>query len=285
MTKSYRCELVGAFGDPIDENPTVVLEDAAFKAAQLNYKYLNIMVKQGDLPDALAGLKAMNFKGINCTIPHKCDVVPLLDEVSEAASIIGAVNVIVNRNGYLWGDNTDGKGFLESLRTSQVDPKGKKVTILGAGGAARAIAVELALAGADQITLVNRSLDKAQAIAAILNTKTAAKAVAVPWETGQKIPEDTALLVNCTPIGLYPDVDQKPEIDYNTLRPDMVVCDVITNHPHTLFLQEAEKRGAKTIDGLGMLVNQGAINFTLWTGVDAPKDVMMQAIKNEFSIE
>lgn len=284
MEKSYRAELVGVFGCPIDENPTVVLEEAAFQALGLHYRYINYKVEAGCLESAIKALTALNMRGINLTIPHKCAVIPYLDELSAAARTIGAVNTIVVRDGKLFGENTDGKGFLTSLTGAGVSPQGKRVVVLGAGGAASAIAVELALAGASHITIVNRAQERGQQLAALLSEKTNAASTYVQWNGTYTVDKDTDILVNATPVGLYPNVAEKPDVDYGSIRPSMMVCDVITNHPHTQFLQEAEKRGASTLDGLGMLVNQGAINFTLWTGVEAPVDVMMAAMRNEFGL-
>jgi shikimate dehydrogenase len=211
-------------------------------------------------------------------------VLQYLDELSEAAEISGAVNMVVNKDSRLWGDNTDGKGFLQSLTDAGVSPKGKTVMILGAGGAARAISVECALAGAKKIIVANRTRARGEELTALLKERTGVDAQFVLWDHALAVPAGTDILVNATSVGLYPHVEQKPDIDYDTLTADMVVSDVITNAPHTLFLREAEARGAKTINGLGMLVNQGALNFTLWTGVAAPLDVMTAALEKEFGL-
>ena len=284
MGKSYRSELVGAFGSPIDENPTGVMEEAAFAAKGLDFRYLTIKVNQGDLKAAMEGMRAMNFRGINLTIPHKVEVLQYLDELSEAAEIIGAVNMVVNRNGKLWGENTDGKGYLTSLKNADVSPEGKNITILGAGGAARAISVECALAGAKKITIANIEREQGEVLVDLLNKRTSSDAEFVMWDKPVEVPADTYILSNATSVGLYPDVDQKPNINYDSITSGMVVTDVIFNDPNSLFLQEAGKRGAKTINGLGMLVNQGALNFTLWTGVEAPIDVMTETLKKEFGL-
>jgi shikimate dehydrogenase len=284
MGKSYRSELVGAFGCPIDENPTGVMEEAAFAAKGLDFRYLTIKVNQGDLKAAMEGMRAMNMRGINLTIPHKVEVLKYLDELSEAAEIIGAVNMVVNKNGKLWGENTDGKGYLTSLNKAGISPEGKNITILGAGGAARAISVECALAGAKKITIANIEREQGEVLVEMLKKRTNAQAEFVMWDKPVEVPSDTFILSNATSVGLYPDVDQKPNINYDSVHSGMVVTDVIFNDPHSLFLQEAEKRGAKTINGLGMLVNQGALNFTLWTGVEAPIDVMTETLKKEFGL-
>ena len=285
MAKCYRSELVGAFGCPIDENPTGVMEEAAFAAKGLDYRYLTVKVEKDNLADAMKAVKAFNMKGINITIPHKVKVLEYLDELSQAASIIGAVNMIVNKDGKLYGENTDGKGYLKSLTDAGISPKGKVITVLGAGGAARAISVECALAGAQKIYIANIVQEQGEELVELLKEKTGAEAEFIMWDEKIKVPEDTQILSNATSVGLFPNTDQKPDIDYNTVKAEMVVTDVIFNEPHSLFLQEAEKRGAKTINGLGMLVNQGALNFTMWTGVDAPVDVMVDTLKKEFDLK
>ncbi len=284
MAKCYRSELVGAFGCPIDENPTGVMEEAAFRAMSLDYRYLTVKVNAGDLKAAIEGVKAFQMKGINLTIPHKVEVLKYLDELSPAAKIIGAVNTVINREGKLYGENTDGKGFLQSLENEGVSPLGKSIAVIGAGGAARAVAVECALAGAVKVMIINRDETRGKELADLLKSRTEAEAQFIPFLQGVDIPEGTDILVNATSIGLYPDCDKKPEINYDTITSKMAVADVVFNDPNTRFLAEAGKRGAKTINGLGMLVNQGALNFELWTGVKAPVDVMERTLKEEFDL-
>ena len=284
MAKNYRSELVGVFGCPIDENPTGVIEEAAFAAKGLDYRYITMKVEKGALDKAMAALRALNFRGINLTIPHKVAAVDYVDELSPEAEIIGAINIVVNNNGRLWGDNTDGKGFLKSLTDNGVLLTGKTLTILGAGGAARAIAVECAVHGISKIYILNHSGERGKVLSDLINAKTAAKAEFINWDGKADIPKDTDILVNATPVGLYPNVDQKPEINYDSVLPTMTVCDVIFNDPNTLFLKEASDRGCKIIKGLEMLVNQGALNYKLWTGVDAPIDVMTASLMKEFGL-
>lgn len=284
MSKNYRSELVGAFGCPIDENPTGVMEEAAFKAKDLDYRYLTIKVEKDDIEKAMSAVRALNFRGINLTIPHKVEAIKYIDELSPEAQIIGAINIVVNTDGHLWGDNTDGKGFLKSLQDNNVELEGKTLTVLGAGGAARAISVECAVHGIKKIYIINSSEARGSTLVDLLNERTEAKAEFIKWNGSPSIPSETDILVNATPIGLYPNVDKKPDINYDSVRPNMVVCDVIFNDPNTLFLNEAKSRGAKIIKGLEMLVNQGALNYKLWTGVDAPIDVMTDILKKEFNL-
>lgn len=283
--KIYRAELTACFGDPVDENPTGVIEEAGYKTLGLNYRYLTVRVEKDRLPDAVNGTRAMGFRGFNLTIPHKVAVIPLLDELTEAARLIGAVNTVISENGKLIGENTDGKGFLTSLRDNGIDPAGKTITLLGAGGAARAVSVELALAGARHINIINRGEERGMELASAVSERTNAAASYFRWIPQVSIPEETNILVQCTNIGLFPDVTGKPDVNYDTLRPEMVAADVVFNRPDTPFLQEAARRGLKTITGLGMLVNQAALNFKLWTGQDAPVGVMTEALAREFGLD
>lgn len=280
---NFKAELVGVFGDPISENPTGVMFEAAFEELGLKWRYLPIQVFEQDLGDAIKGLKAFNMKGINLTIPHKVHVMKYLDEIASDAELIGAINTVRDEKGKLIGENTDGKGFLKSVKEdAKIDPKDKNVVVLGAGGAAKAIAVELALAGVKHITIVNRSPVRGKELVDRLNDKTNTTAVFVKWNKDYVIPEETDLLVNATSIGLYPDVTEKPTIVYDSIKEHMTVCDVIPNPPNTLFLAEAKKQGANTVDGMGMLVNQGVIAFKMWTGQDAPVQVMQNALCEVF---
>ena len=282
MEKNYRAELTGCFGDPIDGNPTGVMEEAAFAACGLNWRYMTLKVKAEDLETAFKGCKAMNFNGLNLTMPHKRNIIPLLDGMTQAAEIIGAVNTVLVRDGKWIGENTDGKGFVTALKMSGAELTDRHVTILGAGGAARAIAVECALAGAKKITIINRSVGNGTELAALIAEKTPAESEYLPWTPKMAIPEGTDILINGTCVGLHPNGHEKPDIDYDTITANMVVSDVVFNPVDPLFLQEARQRGAKTVSGIGMLVQQGALNFTSWTGVEAPVEVMYKTLEAEF---
>lgn len=280
--KNYRAELTGVFGDPVDDNPTGVVEEAAFAAKNLNYRYLTVKVLPEDLGKAMDSVRIFGMKGINLTMPHKIKVLPYLDELSPAAKIIGAVNTVIQKDGKLYGENTDGKGFVTALKNSGETLEGKKVTILGAGGAARAIAVECALNGASHINIINRSAGKGEGLASLIQSETDSSAQYLTWESSMKIQADTQILINATSIGFSPNVTDKPDIDYSTITNQMCVCDVIFNPVETIFLKTAAANGAKIVTGLGMLVQQAALNFTLWTGVEAPVRVMEEALKKEF---
>ncbi len=282
MTKSFRQELVGVFGYPVDENPAVVIQDAAFAASGLFWHYLTLLVKPEDLGDAMRAVRALNFRGINLTIPHKVACMAYLDCIDQSAQLIGAVNTVKNDGGCLIGYNTDGQGFVRAAQEEGVSLLGATIALLGAGGAAQAIAVESALAGAAKIYVINRSETRGRALADKINNTALCKAEFVLWKGGMSIPEDSGLLVNATSVGLYPDTSM-PDIDMSGVHPGLTVCDVIPNPPDTPFLKEARRRGAvKTINGHGMLLHQGAIGFQIWTGQKAPVDAMRSAIQNAF---
>ena len=276
--RSFKQELVAVFGHPVAENPTQVMVEAAFRDMGLDWRYLTIEVRPDGLADAVRGARAMGWQGFNCTIPHKVAVVRLLDELTPAARAIGAVNCVAIRNGRLLGENTDGKGFL----TSVGDVKDKAAVLLGAGGAARAIGVELLLAGAKSITVVNRSETRGRELLAVLNAAAPGKSRLVPWVGDYAVPAGTDLLINATSIGLYPDVEARVPLDISTLRPPMVVCDVIPNPPRTRLVHDAEAAGCLALDGLGMLVNQGIIGIRLWSGKEPDAGVMRQALLDVF---
>ena len=276
----FRQELVGVFGQPVDENPTQAMIEAAFTSAGLDWRYLTIEVAPDGLADAVRGARAMGFRGFNCTIPHKVAVVQHLDRLSQAAGIIGAVNCVVREGDELLGENTDGAGFLASLRELR-DPRGLRAVLLGAGGAARAIAVELALAGAASITIVNRSPERGHEVGALFERHAADVRVEHLAERFE-VPPDTDLVVNATSIGLYPDVGAEVPLALDAVSGRALVADVIPNPPETRFLREAAAAGCETLDGLGMLVEQGRIGFRLWTGVEPHVGVMRDALLRSF---
>ncbi len=279
---NFRRELTGAFGDPIDENPTQAMIEPAYRSLGLSWRYLTVLVRRDGLADAVRGARAMHWRGFNCTIPHKVAVIEHLDETTPAAAAIGAVNCVTIQNGKLIGENTDGKGFLQALSTIR-PASGLRVAILGAGGAARAIGVELALAGASQITIVNRSADRAGELVRNLERKTPVSPRFIKWDAPYAVPREIDVLINATSLGLYPDVDTSLPIDLAAASRDLIVCDVIPNPPRTRLIRDAETAGFRTLDGLGMLINQGAIAIKLWTGLEPDRSVMRSALETIFS--
>jgi shikimate dehydrogenase len=204
-------------------------------------------------------------------------VIDHLDGLGESARIIGAVNTVVRRGDQLIGENTDGKGFVQAMR-AVVDPRGKAVVIFGAGGAARAVGVEMALAGAAHLHIVNRDPERGQALATLLNARTPTPASVVPCTSHFTIPPGTDIVINATSIGLYPKVTDTLDLDLYSLTPQMVVADAVHNPPLTRLLQAAQSRGCRTVDGMQMLVNQGVLAIKYWTGVDVDAGVMRHAL-------
>lgn len=277
----FLSRLTGSFAMPADENPTVAMVEAAYRHHGLDIRYINCEVPPQHLGDAVRGARAMGWIGFNCSIPHKVAVIAHLDGLAPSAEIIGAVNCVVNRDGRLVGENTDGQGFVASLR-QVVDPAGKAVVLLGAGGAARAIAVETALADAASITVVNRDPGRGRELVALINDRTGAQAKFAAWHGAFAVPASADILVNATSIGLFPDTEARPDLVTESLRPDLVVADVIPNPPRSRLIRDAEARGCTVLDGLGMLVNQGVIGIRLWTGVDVESSVMRDRLAEIF---
>ena len=280
--RTFKQELTGVFGFPVAENPTQAMIEPAYRALGLDWRYLTVEVRPEGLRDAVFGARAMGWKGFNLTIPHKVAVLEYLDRLSPAAEAIGAVNCVVIRDGRLIGDNTDGKGFVESLRA--IRPiEHARIVILGAGGASRAIAVESAFAGAAHVSIVGRTFSKAEDLAEAVRSKSLVDAAAIPWRGAFRIPNGTDILVQATSIGLYPDLDAEVPIESASLDPKTTVCDVIPNPPRTRLLRLAAEKGCATLDGLGMLVNQGVIGVRLWTGRDPDPNVMRRSLEEIFS--
>lgn len=276
---NYQAGLVGVLGQPVAENPTGVMLEAAFAECGLNWRYLNIEVAPAALANAMTGIRAMGFQGINLTIPHKVAVIPLLDGLSKEARLIGAVNTVRREGARLIGENTDGKGFLRGVRTDAgMDPRGKRVVMLGAGGAARAIGTELLLAGVDDLLVVNRSTERGAATVAHLKGGTHGPIRFEQWRNGYVVTPDVDILVNATSIGLFPDIAAMPEVSLANARQNLLVCDAVFNPPVTRLLAAARERGMPVLDGLSMLVYQGVIGFELWTGFKAPESVMKKAL-------
>lgn len=278
-TRSFLSPLTGLFAQPAAENPTVAMIEAAYQALGLDARYLTCEVAPRDLADAVRGARAMGWLGFNCSLPHKVAVIDHLDEVAESARLIGAVNCVVIRGGRLVGENTDGLGFLTSL-AQVIDPRGARVVLLGAGGAARAIAIELARAGATQLRIVNRAQGRGRELAAHVEAATGTPVAFEQWTAPVAVGE-ADVLVNATSIGLFPDTSV-PAVDFATLSASTVVADVIPNPPGTGFLAAAAQRGCRTLDGLGMLVNQGVIGIRHWTGLEADPAVMHAALSAIF---
>jgi len=274
---NFLSKITGSFSTPSAGNPTVAMVEAAYKHHGLDFRYLNCEVLPKDLAAAVMGARAMNWVGFNCSLPHKVEVIKYLDGLGESAALMGAVNCVVLRDGKYIGENTDGKGFLQSLK-AVVSPSGKNVALLGAGGAARAIAVELALENVSRITIVNRDQKRGESLVDLLNSKTKSKAEFKLWDSNYKVPTDVDILVNATSIGMSPDIDALINLDISSIRSELVVADVIVNPPMTNLLIDAQSRGCKIVDGLGMLINQAVLGIKYWTGVDVDRTPMLTTL-------
>ena len=282
QSQHFLHELVGSMSQGADGNPTVAMVEAAFRHHGLHWRYINMEVSPANLGTAVKGARAMGFRGFNCSLPHKVSVIAHLDGLGQSAAVMGAVNCVVLRDGRLIGENTDGKGFLKSLQ-SMIDPQGKSVVLFGAGGAARAIAVELGLAGVRHITIVNRSEQRGAELVNVLREQLQLEAQLVVWSGDYTVPEGTDVVINGTSIGLY-DPEARLAIDLDSLRPGMIAADVVFNPVRTRFLTEAAARGCRPLDGLGMLVNQGIVGIQYWTGIDPQPEVMRQALESVMGV-
>ncbi|TAN39359.1 MAG: shikimate dehydrogenase [Nitrospirae bacterium] len=269
MTITGRTKITGIFGYPVEHTLSPAMHNAAFEHLGLDYCYLPFLVRPEHLGKAVDGIRALSMAGVSITVPHKETVIPFLDQVSEEARFIGAVNTIVNSGGRLFGHNTDGRGFMRSLAENRIDLPGKKVLVTGAGGAARAICYYLG-EKAGSLTIYNRSRAKAESLASDLSAiRPHVAATDTPGDLGQY-----DIIINATSLGLKQD-DPLP-FDAGMLRPQQVVCDLI--YKRTRLLEAAEKRGCRTLDGLGMLLYQGVLAFELWTSVEAPVAVMKNGL-------
>ena len=277
MSPNFLHNITGSFAQPAAENPTVEMIEAAYQHHNLHFRYVNFEVAPEKLADAVQGARAMDWAGFNCSLPHKVEVIQHLDGLGKSAEIMGAVNCVVRRDGKYIGENTDGKGFLASLQ-EEIEPAGKSLVLLGAGGAARAIGVEVALAGLTNVTVVNRDETRGQELTKLLNEKTPANVEFVKWNDTYSIPASTDVVVNATSVGLYPDVDARLNIDVDSLASSMVVADVIPNPLETNLVKDAEAKGCTVINGLGMLVNQGVISIKYWTGEDVEPQPMRDRV-------
>ncbi len=286
---SGRTKICGIYGCPVEHTFSPAIHNAAFDAAGLDYAYVPFRVEHRSLAAAIEALRALGMVGVNVTIPHKETVLPLLDELSDEAKLTGAVNTIVNRAGKLYGDNTDGKGYLRALREAGFDPAGKNVLFLGAGGAARAVAMQLALAGVKKINFANRTGRRAVELARAVAEAAGIRVETIPWpeQAGGKLPArvlaESDLVVQATPLGMSPNTDEAVPLPFEAFRPGQTASDLIYNPVETLFLKKAGQAGAETVNGMGMLLHQGTLAFELWTGVAAPLEVMRAALHKELT--
>lgn len=258
-------KLYGVFGDPVGHSLSPLMHNAALRYLGLNAVYLAFQVQ--DLPRAMDGVRALGISGLSITIPHKIAVIPYLDCLTPLAQHIGAVNTVIYRSGILEGDNTDSQGAMLALR-EKTDLAGKRVGLIGAGGAARAIAFGLIQAGAS-VTVLNRSADKGQHLAE------AVRGTFAPLDQSAELECD--ILINTTPLGMFPHTNKSP-VPSSAFKPGMVVMDIVYKPLMTLFLQQAQAQGCDIVDGLSMFVYQGAFQFSAWTGLEAPRQIMRETV-------
>ncbi|MEE8329635.1 MAG: shikimate dehydrogenase [Thermodesulfovibrionia bacterium] len=269
MDVSGKTKIIGIFGYPIEHTLSPLMHNAAFKTLGLDMCYVAFRVLPEELREAVRAIKSLNLPGVNITVPHKEKVIPLLDKVNEEASFIGAVNTIVNSEGILTGYNTDGRGFISALSEKKISIENKDILILGAGGASRAINYYLSEKAA-RLSLFDIDRSKAERLISDLNK---IRNNAFLLENIKDI-DRPDIIINATPLGLKSE-DALP-LSPDFIASEMVVCDLV--YKNTSFLQEAEKKGARTIDGSGMLLWQGVLAFELWTGLKPPVDVMRKAL-------
>ncbi|HTY12853.1 MAG TPA: shikimate dehydrogenase [Candidatus Omnitrophota bacterium] len=264
---------VALIGYPIGHSVSPAMHNAAYRSLGLDFEYVPLEVAPNDLKEAIEGLKALHFAGFNVTIPHKEAILEHLDEVTRLAEEIGAVNTVQNQEGKLIGYNTDGPGFIESLREDAgFDPKGKKCVLIGAGGAGRAIAVSLSENKARSIAIFDIAGEKAEELAGYVGGRSV--------KDLQKEIDGADLLVNASPIGMHPKIEASPIPDGIRLHRNLTVYDLVYNPYETRMLRAAKAAGAKAVSGLGMLVRQGAIAFTVFTGKLAPMELMRRAAES-----
>ena len=279
-----RTRLVGLIGWPVAHSCSPAMHNAAFAALKLNWSYVPLPVRPEALAAAVAGLAALGFRGANVTVPHKEAVVPLLDSLSPEAARINAVNtIVVEEDGRLVGHNTDVAGFIAALRQSGFSPEGRAAVVVGAGGAARAAVHGLLGAGAARILILNRSSARAEKLISELGTDDRVQALSLTPEALVESAQEADLLVNATPVGLWPNAEASIWPTAVPIPARITVFDLVYNPVETLLLRQAREVGARTIPGLGMLIAQGAAAFRLWTGIDPPLDVMRKAAEEVLS--
>lgn len=280
MTITGKTRVCGVIGDPIEHSLSPIMHNAAFKAIGLDYVFLAFKVKTARVEDAVNGMRALNIRGLNVTMPHKSTVMAHLDRVDLSAQVINSVNTILNKENLLFGFNTDGVGALKALKENGIALKGRKVLLLGAGGAARAIAYAMAKES-DELAVLNRTVKQAQALAKLLEKSANKKIFAGSLSPSdvQKNLQDSDILINATSVGMKPHLEESP-VPAKLLRSNLAVMDIVYNPLETKLAKDAKAAGAKVVSGVEMLIYQGAASFETWTGKSAPVEVMRKAALN-----
>ena len=280
MSVSGKTRVCAIIGDPVEHSLSPVMHNAAFNELGLNLVYVAFNVTSVELKTAVLGAKSLSLKGLNVTMPHKHAVMGYLDEVDQTAKNIGAVNTILNNNGKLVGYNTDGQGAMIALQENGIDAEEKKLVLLGAGGAAKAIAYQAAQ-DAEELVILNRTEEKAKKLAASVNcfeAKTSGQLLSLSSLKDELANAD--ILVNATSVGMHPNCDSSP-VPKGLLRSGLSVMDIVYNPLNTKLLKDAKDAGAKAISGVEMLIYQGAVAFEIWTNCPAPVEVMKKAALTE----
>ncbi len=272
-----KTNIVGLIGDPVEHSMSPPMHNAAFEFLGLDFAYVPFNVKTTSLGEAIKGARALRIKGLNVTIPHKTSVMEFLDIIDKPSELIGAVNTIKLDNGKITGYNTDGIGAIRALE-EVVQVKNKKVVMVGAGGAARAVAFQLILSGIESLTIINRTPEKALKLKNEIESKIESKVACGNLEILEKEVSNADIFIDTSPIGMYPHIDDEPVIKAEMMHSDLVVNDLVYNPLDTVLLKEAEKAGAKGVSGLKMLIYQGAEAFKIWTNMDAPVDIMEKSL-------
>lgn len=275
--------IVGLIGHPVEHSFSPPMHNAAFDALGMDYTYVAFDVNPAELQKAIEGARSLNIKGFNVTIPHKIDVMKYLDEIDDVARLIGAVNTIDFKN--LKGYNTDGIGAVRAIE-EVISIKNKNVVIAGAGGASRAISFYIAKYGADSLTILNRNVDKAQSLARdVSNSGLIGDVKSDSINEINAYLADADILVDTTPLGMHPHINDQPIATAENMHDELVVFDAVYNPNETVLLKQAIEAGAKPVYGIKMLLYQGAESFKIWTGADAPVDIMEKALKDTLNIE
>ncbi|WP_313638925.1 shikimate dehydrogenase [Paenibacillus sp.] len=270
--------LLGVMGDPIIQSKSPIMHEAALQALGIPGAYVPLHILPENLEAAVQAIRTLGFRGVNVTIPHKVAVMAHVDLLDESAVAVGAVNTIVNDNGILTGYNTDGIGYVRSLKAEAIsDLSGVKIMVIGAGGAARGIVAALLQEKPSSIIIANRSADKAQDLARQCQSK--GNVIGISMNEVAEMLSGVDVLINTTSVGMYPHMDETP-IDPELLRAGMIVSDLIYNPLRTRLLLEGLERGCTIHGGLGMFVYQGAYALEYWTGQPAPTEIMRKTILN-----
>lgn len=281
-TITGKTKIIGVIGSPIEHSMSPQLHNSISKQLGIDMVYVPFCVEENELQDAVRGLKALNVVGFNVTIPHKENIIKYLDEISQEAILMGAVNTVKKTDGKLCGYNTDASGFMKSFTNqTKTTVSGKKVAIIGAGGTARSLAVKIALEGACEISIVNRTLGKAENIANILNNNFTnfTQALLLYSSEGVTALSKADIIINTTPLGMYPNIDFMPLSSDFTFSKQQIIFDVIYNPKKTKLLKLAEEQGCTIVNGLGMLIFQGILAYEIWTGLEVP-NIFANKIQN-----